>query len=191
MPEADRLTGTPENIGKEWMSVAYMRAICAQVGLNLSRWEFDNGIDWAIGSIQPIDNNSLANFSVGVQLKATENWQVEDDGCFKYSLPVKNYNLLRCESHIPQYLIVFTLPSELESWVKYRWQPGSHDHIVEIRHMAYYLSLRGQPPTDNEKTITIRIPVSNVLTSEVLRSLYEQHSQNAFSWATNQGRNGQ
>jgi hypothetical protein len=191
MPEFQRLNGIPENIGKEWMSLAYLRAICAQVGLNMSRAEFDNGIDWYIGSIPSLNGESLANSFLAIQLKATQNWQVEDGGFFKYNLPIKNYNLLRTESRSPQYLVVFTLPSNLESWIKYQWESVDHEHIIELRHMAYYLNLRGLPATDNQESITIQIPVSNKLTSQVLGQLYREHVQSELSWVTNQRRNGQ
>jgi hypothetical protein len=180
-----RSTGTPETTGKEWMSLAYMRVICAQAGLNIKKCEFDNGIDLDIGSCKPTEQNSIANAFIAVQLKSTENWQVENNNFIKYDLPIKNYNQLRLNnSLVPQYLVLFTLPPQTSHWVTYKFEYTEHKHVVEIRHMAYYFSLKGEPETENTTTIRVQIPINNKLTAEVLTDLYQQVANP--SWATNQ-----
>ncbi|HBR19315.1 MAG: hypothetical protein A2Y13_09845 [Planctomycetes bacterium GWC2_45_44] len=185
--EIQRLTGTPEPIGKEWMSVAYMRAICAQAGLTISAPIFDNGIDLHVGSYKPIGGSGIANAFLALQLKATESWTVGSNNCIKYDLPVKNYNLLRANSICPQYLVLFTLPSEINHWITYQFEHTEHKHVIEMRHMAYYLSLAGKPEVENAETIRVSIPIGNKLTADVLKNLYQQFAQQ--SWATNQRNN--
>ncbi|MDD5327956.1 MAG: DUF4365 domain-containing protein [Phycisphaerae bacterium] len=189
MVEFQRLEGIPETTGKEWMSLAYLRAICAQAGLNIRDWKFDNGIDLNVGSSKPIGSNGIANVFLALQLKATERWKVEGDGHIKYDLPIKNYNQLRRESLCPQYLVLFALPSGVGNWIKYQFEHINHEHVVEMRHMAYYLSLLGQPAVENTETIRIDIPVKNKLTAEVLINLYQAFAK-AQLWVTNQRKSG-
>lgn len=167
-----RRTGIPEAIGKEWMSLAYLRAICAQTGLNTGRHEFDNGIDVFVGSIKPMDG--IANANLFFQLKSTCDWQVVDD-TIKYDLPVKNYDQLRRESVAPQYLVLFTLPEDCSSWVKYQYDLMGHKHVIELRHMAYFLDLKGFPATENEGTIRVSFPVTNQFTAEALLRMYSEY----------------
>jgi len=166
-----------------------MRAICAQAGLNIKQHEFDNGLDLEITSVRPENGGAYANVTVSFQLKATERWDVNGADHISYDLPVKNYNQLRQESITPQYLVLFTLPNEQDDWIKYRFEQDDHKHVVEIRHMAYYLSLKGKPKINNQKTIRVNIPVINKLTSQALMELYQSQITQTHSWITNQENN--
>jgi hypothetical protein len=46
-----------------------------------------------------------------------------------------------------------------------------------LRRCAFWASLRGAPPTDNQVTIRISIPVANVFTVEAVRALLQQLSE--------------
>ena len=182
MTEPIRLNGLPENQGKEWMSLAYMQAICAQAGLNISQTRFDNGIDLHVGSTKPI--SGMANVFLYLQLKSTETWKVENDGFIKYDLPVENYKQLCEKSTSSQYLVLFTLPTGCHNWVKYNLENENHLHIVELRHMAYYYSLEGLPATKNKKKVRIKVPAQNHLTSQTLIRLFNIAIQE-LSWVKN------
>lgn len=186
MAELNRLTGIPEKIGKEWISIAYMQAICAQVGLNIKNWRFDNGIDLEIGSSRPLGEKKISNFSICIQLKSTENWKAEENGHIKYDIPIKTYNQLIGDSVLPQYLVLFTLPPDLNSWVKYQWERENHKHVIEVRHMAYYLSLKGKSAISNTSKIRVEVPLANKLTAEMLAKLYKDHLETAEDWLFNQ-----
>lgn len=184
MPEFRSLSGIPEKIGKEWISLAYLRAICAQAGLNIFELKFDNGIDLDVGSSKPINKVCSANTFISLQLKATKNWAVDSNDNIKYDIPIKNYNQLRVESVQAQYLILFTLPPEQNDWIKYQFE-HDHEHVVEVRHMAYYHSLKGLPKVSNNTKVRIHIPSKNKLTSLALRDLFIKHSTEIHSWITN------
>lgn len=185
MTEFEQLNGIPETTGKEWMSLAYVQAVCAQARLNVCSWNFDNGIDLNVGSIRPTGCNEIANVFISLQLKSTASWKVEDGGYIKYDLPVENYRVLRLRSICPQYLVLFTLPSERTDWIKYQLEYETHKHVVELRHMAYYVSLKGKPETENKETIRVEIPTNNQLTAKALIGLYQDCAA-AQAWATNQ-----
>lgn len=176
----------PKTTGEEWMSLAYVRMICAQVGLNIGRTEFDNGIDLIVGSSKPIGGKSISNLYVALQLKATINWTVRA-GLIKYSLDAKNYVQLNASSVMDQYLVLCTLPHPRAHWLTNH--PGdnnsplcpAHEHAFSVfSNGVYYLSLANLPALgDNPKTgkpyknKTVSIPISQRLTAISLYNLYK------------------
>ncbi len=183
MIEVQRLNAIPVAIGKEWMSLAYMQAICAQAGLNINKSVFDNGIDLEVGSNRAIGNLHIRNAYLSIQLKATENWEVDGEGCIIYDLPVKNYNQLRSNVSIThQYLVLFTMPSKTDSWVQYQFEDENHEHVIELRHMAYYLSLKGMPQKSNIASVRVKIPSINRLTTKKLLEMYKRYLNEQEYW---------
>ena len=90
-----------------------------------------------------------------IQLKATVNLAIQDDGHFHFPLKRRNYDLLRITTQAPRLLVVLDVPREKERWVTI-----TEDEPV-LRRRAYWL---------NE----IRIPTKNVFDVENLHSLMEQ-----------------
>ena len=69
----------PENKAKEWVSLAYLEAITAQVGLNVKSPRWDDGLDLEIGSTKPaVDGFDWRNLFITLQVKSTEYWEVKD-----------------------------------------------------------------------------------------------------------------
>ena len=136
------------------MILSYIKAFIQSL-LNIKNWKFDNGIDLEIGSSGPVGKGNIRNTSLSIQLKSTECWNAEAHGYIKYDIPVNTYNQLRDASVSSQYLVLFTLPSDLNSWVKYQWKQENHEHVIEVRHMAYYVSLKDKPAISNTTKISI------------------------------------
>ena len=85
-----------------------------------------------------------------LQLKATADVVAEDP--FAFDLEVKNYDELRSDRwQIPRILVVVVLPKDLANWVS-----ASENELV-LRHCAYWATLRGDPPTENESTKRVRL----------------------------------
>lgn len=178
--------GIPESTSEEWMSLAYVRIICAQVGLNISKTEFDNGIDLQIGSTKPIGGICIANLFIALQLKSTVNWEIAD-GVIRYSLEAKAYNQLAANSVMDQYLVLCTLPRTRSHWLTHLHGNGtkpacpSHTKPHSIfSNGVYYLSLADRDPLgDNPRTgkpytrKTVSVPVSQRLTAIGLHKLYK------------------
>ena len=148
---------------KEALSRVYVQAVASRAGYLTSNHDFDrDGIDLQIhagGVMRP---------ALGLQLKATVNLKAPKDGHFHFPLMRRNYDLLRDATQMPRLLVVLDLPREKE-----RWLTITEDELM-LRRRAYWLSLIGLPQTDNEESVTVRIPRSNVFDVEGLRALMDQ-----------------
>ncbi len=85
-----------------------------------------------------------------------------------FPLPIGNYKDLSQDAMIPRILIVVLMPQE---WAQRLYQTSSE---LCLRHCAYWLSLKGQPPVPNTTSVTVHIPVTNIFGSEQLAALMEK-----------------
>jgi len=69
---------------------------------------------------------------------------------------------------VPQLLIVVLLPSNLSEWV------FQTEESLCLKRCGYWLSLRGQPPVDNQTTITVEIPRQNIFNPDALKTIMER-----------------
>lgn len=126
----------------------------------------DSGIDATITVPGKINSKRLPRFDV--QIKSTSQDSLKDE-LIKYRLKAKNYNELREEDpFVPQLLIVVLLPTDVDDWL------SQTEESLCIKRCAYWLSLRGQPPLDDQATITIEIPRQNIFSSNALRTIMER-----------------
>ena len=151
---------------KEALGQAYVRAIVAKVGYNITTYENDFGLDGTIKDVDMRDGRYHGNgFSIEYQLKSSSAISFED-GYLIYDLESKNYNdLAAWEGGTPAILILYVMPENEEDWVNF-----SVDGLV-IKKCAWWCSLEGNPTTDNERTKRIRIPVSQVFSPDSLIQL--------------------
>ena len=159
---------TIQNIESE-LSYAYLHAIASRGGIiceNTGRHTDDAGVDVVLRVKGKLDDDSiLTQFTVEVQLKATKKIPLEQNGRYSHSLKVKNYDELRStNTGVQQLLVILFLPEDVESWLTH-----SEDHLL-TRRCAYWISLRGAPPTDHDSK-TIYIPRTNMLSVEALRTI--------------------
>lgn len=72
---------------------------------------------------------------------------------------------------IPLILIVFHMHENEEKWLEQipKW--------LKITKCAYWISLKGQPDTNNKNTISIKIPSENILTKDSLREIMRRVSK--------------
>lgn len=126
----------------------------------------DSGIDATITVPGKINSKRLPRFDV--QIKSTSQDSLKDE-LIKYRLKAKNYNELREEDpFVPQLLIVVLLPADVDEWL------SQTEESLCIKRCAYWLSLRGQPPLDDQATITIEIPRQNIFSPNALRTIMER-----------------
>lgn len=168
----DALDAIPESKAKEWVSVAYVHAICAQVGLNYRIAACDDGIDLEVGSNKPqFGNHRFRNLHLPLQLKATAVWEVKDN-TIAFTLKQSTYDMLRSEAWPPAYLVLYTLPQARAHWVVQQHE------AAEFRHRAFYLNLQGAAPLAvsgngrRRKHKTVHVPVANRLSAVSLLRLY-------------------
>ena len=150
---------------KEQFSLAYLRAIVAVAGYNITSVEVDeDSID--IGLRGNRRDGTLRKAPVlDVQAKCT----AIDDGQglhLPFDLSLKNYDDLRESSrHVPLILVVVCVPPDLGDWLE-----ETPEHTI-MRRCAYWVSVRGQQPTTNTATCRVQVPRSQQFTVETVREI--------------------
>ena len=148
---------------KEALSRVYVQAVAAVAGYATAELDFDrDGVDLQIhagGAMRP---------ALDLQLKATVNLHLATDGDLRFTVPRRNYDLLRIETQTPRLLVVLDLPDEPSQWMTI-----TDDELV-LRRRAFWLNLRGHEATENQSSVTVRIPRQNVFDVESLRALMDQ-----------------
>lgn len=157
----DALLTSPDQ--EEALSRVYVQAIAARAGYVTASYDLDrDGIDLRIqagGGMRP---------ALDLQLKATVNLGKPKDGCFRFLLKRRNYDLLCMETQTPRLLVVLDLPKD-----EHRWMTITENELV-LRHRAYWLNLKGHEETNNQSSATVQIPRENLFNVEVLQALMEQ-----------------
>ncbi len=161
MLSEDRLLTGPDQ--EELLSMAYAQVVAARAGYVTAVYERDrDGIDLRIqagGDMRP---------ALELQLKATVNLHDVGDDRVAFPLLRRNYDLLRIETQTPRLLVVLDLPKD-----PLRWATIADDELI-IRRRAYWLNLLGRDETDNETSVTVRIPKQNRFDVDGLKALMEQ-----------------
>ncbi len=150
------------NMQMEQLSLAYIRAVAANVGYQVTRPEPD---------VDSVDGILMASFGqrprIEFQAKATTQDILRGDE-LRFPLPVKNYNELRADTRTPRVLIVLVMPGEKSHWLR-----QTNDELC-LRRCAYWLSLENWPGTSNTGTVTVPIPALNVFDSQRLVDLMQK-----------------
>ena len=148
---------------EEELSCVYAHAIAAQAGYTTAVYDYDrDGVDLRIqagGEMRP---------ALELQLKATINLRLAEDGHFRFRLKRRNYDLLRISTQTPRLLVVLDLPNDEEQWMTI-----TNEELI-LRHRAYWKNLRGYEETDNQGDITVAIPQDNLFDVRSLHDLMEQ-----------------
>ena len=150
------------NMRMEQLSLAYIRAVAADAGYQVTRPELDTD---SVDGILMTDSGRRAR--IEFQAKATAR-DVVRESHIHFPLSVKNYNDLRVETINPRILIVLIMPKETQEWIN-----QTIDELC-LRHCAYWMSLRGQPATLNTDNITIRLPLTNMLNCNQLAGMMKK-----------------
>jgi hypothetical protein len=165
-----------ENNIKAELSYAYLHAVATRAGLGCEvtgRHSDGAGVD-AILRVkeQLVPPPSLIEFIVEIQLKATSQQPVLQDGRYSYALAVDHYNKLRLtECGSPRLLVVLFLPPDPSRWLEH-----SEEALI-ARRCAYWVSLYGAPVSENRTSQTIYIPLANVFSVENLRAVLSRFAR--------------
>lgn len=152
--------GMTRSAQQECFGDAFLLAVAGVAGCAISlRRPDDDSIDWTLScklSRRP---------KIDVQMKT---WS-GDDGSndpIRYPLKRKNYDaLILTEVLAPRILVLVTIPEDLGDWLTL-----SREQIV-LRRCGFWVSLAGQPKTENETSVTVAVPRGNVLTANALQEL--------------------
>lgn len=157
------------NTQKEDFSYAYIYAVTSSMGYSLqsaTRKLDDSGIDATITVPGKINSKRLPRFDV--QIKSTSQDILKDES-IKYRLTAKNYEELReNDPFVPQLLIVVLIPENVNNWLT------QTEEFLCLKRCAYWLSLRGRPPLEQQTTITVEIPRQNIFSPNALKIIMER-----------------
>ncbi|MBD2603837.1 DUF4365 domain-containing protein [Scytonema hofmannii FACHB-248] len=157
------------NIQKEEFSYAYIYAVVSAAGYSCqiaSRPTDIGGIDIIISGTE--QEYSLYPPRLEVQVKSTS-IDVMSDEFIRYPLKLKNYNELRKQKTlVPKILIVVLIPDNLIEWV------NQSETELCMRRCGYWMSLKGQPETQNTETVTVYLPRSQLFTVNALKNIMQQ-----------------
>lgn len=150
---------------KEQFSLAYLRAVVAVAGYNIASVDVDeDSIDIGLRGSRR-DGTFRKAPALDVQAKCT----AADDGQgqrLPFDLSIKNHDDLRESSrHVPLILVVVCVPPDLGDWLE-----EIPEHTA-MRRCAYWLSVRGQPPTTNTTTCRVQLPRSQRFTVDAVREI--------------------
>lgn len=168
---------SPENIESE-LSYAYLHAVAAHAGAGCEvagRHDDNAGVDAKLTGWGPFPNGGYRNeVDIKVQLKATVKQPAVVGNCLSYSLQgIARYNDLRTEAiSTPRILVVLFLPSEQSEWLSHS------EDVLSLRKCAYWVSLRGAPPSENSTAQTVYLPRSQRFDPVGLTALMAKLSKN-------------
>jgi hypothetical protein len=134
--------------------------------LTCSFRDFDYGIDLTLHDIRRRGHRHMeSGFKLDIQAKSTTTRNLTATEVV-YDLDVKTFDDLRDpQVGCPRVLVLLVLPEDESGWTE-----QTEDHLL-LRHAAYWLSLRGQGPTRNQKTVRVLLPRSQLFSVSALESL--------------------
>jgi hypothetical protein len=153
------------------LSYAYVHAVAASacVSCTVSNRHADNaGVDAQLTGWGPFpDGGAQTEVDIKVQLKATMKNPGAVAGAWSYFMKgVARYDDLRSEAlALPRILVVLFLPSDPTKWLVHT------DDALSLQRCAYWVSLRGAPPSANDTGETVYLPRSQRFDRDGLRSL--------------------
>lgn len=157
------------NVCKEQFSAAYVRALAAVCGLSVTRPEPDIDSEDLVLSARLLDAR-IRSPKLALQLKCSSSLAKYGSEA-ALELKLKNYDDLRPTNLcVPRILAVVEVPSgdDARSWLHH-----SEDRLC-LLHTAYWLCLFGYRSVSNQTTVTVRIPLAQRLTANVLSRMIER-----------------
>ena len=157
------------NIQKEELCYGYIYAVVSAAGYSFQKAARPvdmGGIDVSI--IGRSADDALYEPQLDVQVKSTST-NVLSDKFIRYPLKIKNYNELRKEKTVaPRILVVVLIPDNIDEWV------NQSEAELCMKRCGYWMSLRGQPETQNAESVTVYLPRQQLFTVNALKSLMQQ-----------------
>lgn len=159
------------------ISYAYLHAVASHAGAgcsNASRASDGNGIDAIITGWGPFQGGGyLQEIDIKIQLKATKGVPPIKNGFISYTLNgISRYDDLRSNALATnRLLVVLFLPQDSADWL------SISENELMLKKCAYWVSLKGAPPSSNTTVQTIYIPTTQIFNVANLKSIFEKMSR--------------
>jgi Domain of unknown function (DUF4365) len=159
----------PTNHRMEGLSRAYLQAVAASAGVNVLYQLFDFGVDVCLRAVDQEDGRyEDAGEVIDVQLRSTTR-AIVGDNSIDFDLDVRTYDYLRRSSlNRPRLLVLLVLPEAEVEWI------AQDERELRLRRCAYWLSLRGLPPSEATSSVRVSIPRSDVFDATGLTRLLDR-----------------
>lgn len=147
---------------------SFVRVLASAAGLTVARADLDvTGDDFTICHKGKLGNTRHPK--IDVQVKSWKRTRaVCKDGYWKYQMRVKHFNeLAGLDFSLPRFLILVIVPEHSTDYAIAR------ENLVELKHAAYWQSLRDREPVDAaaDRWVPVDVPYTNLLTVDALRGL--------------------
>lgn len=163
--------GLSHAAAQEQFSKAFILATASMAGCSVAEPKpDDDSIDWTLSCRLAPRRPKL-----DLQVKSTIDG-TGTEAAIHYPLKRKNYDeLALCSLLAPRLLVVVIVPPEPLEWVT------TSPEALVLRHCAYWVSLRGLPPTDNESSVTVQVPRANLFDVAALIGLMRTINEGGVS----------
>ncbi len=155
------------------LSEAYVNAIAARAGANISFRRRDYGIDGSFHEVADIDGERIeCGATIDYQLKASQRCILRDTEVL-YDLKKDAYNRLvtiKTRNARPCILLLLHLPTDSKEWFTIC------EDYLQIRKCCYWLYWKEIAKT-NQSSVRIRIPRIQQFTPDTLNMLFECYSR--------------
>lgn len=163
------MTTTQQDIESR-LSFAYLHAVASHAGYvcRAAMPEEDKeGIDAVLTAYGAFPDTWKTQVTINVQLKATVKVPFDDGTSLSYFIDkVRRYDKLRADHREPvRVLIVLFLPAAHADWLE-----CGEEQLI-LKRCAYWVSLRGAPPSDNNSGQTVKIPKAQRFSVQNLQAL--------------------
>jgi hypothetical protein len=152
---------------KQEFSKAYVKAVAAASGYATQVPSVDDdSVD--LGLAARGGGGTVRSPRLDLQLKCTARNLVGEQ-TVDFPLPIKNYEDLRpLDLMVPRILVVVVVPDDVARWI------GHSEEELLLRHCGYWYSLRGLPLTQNQNTVTVNIPRTQVFDVAAVTSMLQR-----------------
>ncbi len=159
------------NEQKQQLSVAYVHAVAARAGYTCQVQYVDmDSVDVIISASGRVhDQSVILSPRLAVQLKASSSLTLKPDHVM-FPLPRKNFDDLRRDTLVPLILVVLVLPKDPAQWLE-----QTEEGMIS-RRCAYWTSLRGSAETRNFRTVSVRLPRSQVFSVNQVQDMMHRIS---------------
>lgn len=153
---------------QEGFGNAFLAAVAAVAGCAMSRPHPDHdSIDWTLSCVL------YRRPKIDLQIKTWTGDDLASDQ-IRYPLKRKNYDdLIVADVLAPRILVLVTIPKDGE------WMKLSASQLVLYR-CVYWVSLAGRPASENDTSVTVSVPRSNLLTAQALQEMMQKINDRGF-----------
>jgi len=161
------LIAVDSNKQKEQFSNAFVVAVAAAAGFVTGKWDVDDdSIDWQIAASG--GHGTRRSPRLELQLKCTARPSIVD-GSIRFPLSAKNYEDLIPENvSVPRILVAVIVPTQVSDWFTLS------DESLILRNCAYWVSLRGLEPSENEVSVAVGVPLAQRFDVSALGAIMER-----------------